>query len=119
MRILSGNTKKSTNKYMQSPYPCVYCDHSTEFGSGRFVNRIPADTYHELDNGKEEYREGYACADCMAMDCDRCGKSIDMDEDITPYDVFGDHGDFSDNAYRVHEECLTPKEKKLWEQFEQ
>ena len=41
MRILNGNTKKSTNKYMQSPYPCIYCDHSTEFGSGRFVNRIP------------------------------------------------------------------------------
>ena len=77
MRILNGNTKKSTNKYMQSPYPCIYCDN------------------------------------------DRCGKSIDMDEDITPYDVFGDHGEFSDNAYRVHEDCLTSKEKKLWEQFEQ
>ena len=102
-----------TIQYMESPQPCVFCDHPTEFGSGRFVNRIPADTYHELENGEEEYRDGYACADCMATDCDRCGKSIDMDEDITPYDVAEGSCEFSDGAYRVHEECLTTNERKI------
>ena len=35
---------------------CIYCDRSTSFGSGRFVNRIPADD-GELD--------GWMCAECQ------------------------------------------------------
>tara|TARA_X000001388_G_scaffold25730_1_gene17955 strand:+ start:1312 stop:1659 length:348 start_codon:yes stop_codon:yes gene_type:complete len=97
---------------------CVKCGEDTSFGSGRFVNRIPADaTYESLDkNGniifKEgEYREGYACAECMAFECCRCDEMIPMDEDVTPYDCGSEEAEFSDGAYRVHHECLTKIEK--------
>ena len=53
-------------------------------------------------------------------ECDRCGKPIYCDEDITARDVYGDdtERDFSDGAYRVHEECLTKKEKELFDKNE-
>lgn len=35
---------------------CIYCFEDTSFGSGRFVNRIPA------DDGEHE---GYACSECQ------------------------------------------------------
>ena len=35
---------------------CIECRQDTSFGSGRFVNRIPA------DNGEED---GYMCAECQ------------------------------------------------------
>jgi len=34
---------------------CIYCHRSTEFGSGRFVNRVPAD---------DGVLDGWLCADC-------------------------------------------------------
>ena len=53
--------------------PCIYCGHSTAFGSGRFVNRIPGDT----DDGYGGvYRTGFACAECMATEGDVCGQSV-------------------------------------------
>ena len=96
------------NKLKDIGNHCVECGCDTSFGSGNFVNRIPA------DDGE---KEGYLCASCMGTECDRCDKTIAMDEDITPYDVYVDNdtGEFSDGAYRVHEECLTPEEHKLWE----
>tara|TARA_B100000686_G_scaffold354155_1_gene462964 strand:- start:2384 stop:2641 length:258 start_codon:yes stop_codon:yes gene_type:complete len=42
---------------------CVECLKDTSFGSGRFVNRIPA------DNG---IYDGYQCADCQMIECDDC-----------------------------------------------
>ncbi len=42
---------------------CIECGNDTAFGSGRFVNRIPA------DNG---VREGYLCAECQSADCEAC-----------------------------------------------
>lgn len=55
---------------------CIYCGMSTAFGSGRFVNRIPAD--RELyETG--EYLDGYACAECAGYECDECGKQIYLD----------------------------------------
>lgn len=77
---------------------CVHCGEDTSFGSGRFVNRIPHD-------------DGYACAKCMELDCDRCDKPIPLDEDITADDCGMD--EFKDRAWRVHEECLTPTEQQL------
>ena len=69
---------------------CIYCKEDTSFGSGRFVNRIPADD-GEFD--------GYSCPDCQyKWECDRCGKEIGLDEDILLKDI------------RLHEECLTPEE---------
>jgi len=78
---------------------CVHCLKDTSFGSGRFVNRIPA--------GTDDYN-GYACPECMEIECDRCDKMIGLDEDITidspssfnpPYEM------------KVHWDCLTAKEK--------
>jgi DNA-directed RNA polymerase subunit RPC12/RpoP len=42
---------------------CVECGESTAFGSGRFVNRIPAD-------------EGWLCPDCLAEVCETCGDDV-------------------------------------------
>ena len=39
---------------------CRDCGEDTSFGSGKFVNRIPAD-------------DGWVCAECMLFDCDECG----------------------------------------------
>ena len=103
---------------------CVYCGEDTSFGSGRFVNRIPADANWESCNqeGKVvykdgEYRDGYACAECMAIECDRCDQLIALDEDFTPHDVFLEDderswSEFSDGAFHVHHKCLTEDEKK-------
>lgn len=40
---------------------CRDCGEDTSFGSGKFVNRIPAD-------------DGWVCAECMLFDCDECGE---------------------------------------------
>lgn len=45
---------------------CVECGCSTAFGSGNFVNRIPA------DNG---VKSGYMCAECQCDECEVCGES--------------------------------------------
>ena len=86
---------------------CVECLRSTSFGSGLFVNRIPADNDKYI---------GYLCPECNFWECDRCDEKIYCDEDITAYDVFGEHKNFSDSAYRICEECLTEEEKKLLEE---
>ena len=43
---------------------------------------------------------GYMCAECLTIECDRCGKPIELDEDYTP-----DEGET-----RVHWDCLTATE---------
>ena len=93
---------------------CVECLKDTSFGTGLFVNRIPADRDVEDEDGNWlGQRDGWLCAVCNRFECDRCGGFIDCDEDITAYDVYAQHTDFHDGAYRVHEECLTPEEKEL------
>mgnify|MGYP001375351317 CR=1 FL=1 len=51
--------------------PCIYCGCSTIFGSGRFVNRIPADRLCDETNATVD---GYECAECgtppICMECD-------------------------------------------------
>ena len=91
---------------------CVHCGEDTSFGSGKFVNRIPADAdYEALDNqGKVifadgEYRDGYACAECMALPCDRCDELIPFDEDICL-----DGGNII-----VHHKCLTEDERREYD----
>lgn len=61
--------------------PCVECGQSTMFGSGRYVNRLPFD-------------DGYKCIECLGsvFECDRCGKDIPFDEDVT-VPVFDDLAD--------------------------
>lgn len=48
---------------------CTDCGRDTRAGSGLFVNRIPSGTEHD---GCEIV--GYLCADCQAVECDRCGE---------------------------------------------
>ena len=88
---------------------CVECLRSTSFGSGLFVNRIPADN--------DEYI-GWLCPECNWYECDRCDERIYDEDDCTPYDVYLDHEptEFSDGAFRVHYDCLTEEEKKLMEE---
>jgi hypothetical protein len=107
---------------------CVNCGKDTSFGSGLFVNRIPADADYESDINDEqgnpifaegEYRDGYLCPDCSAWECDRCDEMIPTDEDICPYDVYDEDDqrsreNFSDGTYRVHFECLTKDEQKAY-----
>ena len=88
---------------------CVECLRPTSFGSGLFVNRIPADNDNYI---------GWLCAECNFWECDRCNEKIYCDEDCTPYDVYDslEPTGFSDGAYRVHYDCLTEKEKQLMEE---
>lgn len=87
---------------------CIECQKSVKWGTGLYVNRLPADN--------EKYI-GYLCAECNWYECDRCGERIYEDEDCTPYDVYLEHepNEFSDGAYRVHYDCLTKKEKLIME----
>ena len=58
---------------------CVYCFEDTSFGTGLFVNRIPADRgvyVEDLDD--YEIIDGYICWECREMDCDFCtGKTLE------------------------------------------
>lgn len=46
---------------------CITCFSDTSFGSGKFVNRIPAE---------DDKHEGYMCPDCQMIECDDCNESI-------------------------------------------
>ena len=98
---------------------CVDCLQSTAFGTGRFVNRIPAD--RDVEDKEGNYlgvRDGWLCPECNFWECDRCDEKIYCDEDITADMVYGDDTkrEFSDGAYRVHEECLTKEEKEKFDE---
>lgn len=87
---------------------CIYCGESTAWGSGRYVNRVPADiTYRwpdgtinesvtwrtsEMDSpipaGVRIDIEGYACAHCLEDECGLCGGPIALDEDWPHPDGF-------------------------------
>ena len=108
---------QSMNKYMEPPFPCIHCEQPTAPGSGKFVNRVPGDTDHYLPDGTYENRDGYACSDCLRLNCDRRDKLIDFDEDISVEQVYGERTrlhEFHDGSFRVCEECLTAKEKNLF-----
>jgi hypothetical protein len=52
---------------------CVYCFEDTQYGSGRFVNRIPADHEVYVEELEEEILvDGYMCYECQAVDCMMC-----------------------------------------------
>lgn len=60
---------------------------------------------------------GDCCYDCACRECDRCNKTIPFDEDISPHDVFGEDyfdkpgcSEFSDGAYNLCVDCMTPAE---------
>jgi len=92
---------------------CVECLRDTSFGTGRYVNRIPADaTVYDEDGNEIGLRSGWLCPDCNYWECDRCNGKIYGDEDVTPSEVYGDDADeFADGAYHVHFDCLTTDER--------
>ena len=49
---------------------CVECLRSTAFGTGLFVNRIPADNDKYI---------GWLCPECNYWECDRCDEKIYCD----------------------------------------
>ena len=86
---------------------CVECLRPTSFGSGLFVNRIPADNDKYI---------GWLCPECNWHECDRCDEKIYCNEDVTAFDVYDVDQEFKDGAYRVHYDCLTEEEKKAYEE---
>jgi hypothetical protein len=66
--------------------PCLDCGLSTAFGSGRFVDRIPADR-EDYETG--EYRDGFLCAMCAGYECDKCGEQIYIDTETRAEDARG------------------------------
>ena len=70
---------------------CNDCGDSVAWGSGKFVNRLPAD-------------DGWICAECMdgVYDCDRCMKPIGFDEDIW----------LANKELRLCQDCATDDEKE-------
>ena len=53
---------------------CVSCGLTTAPGSGRFVNRIPADSSWETDAGAYVQVDGWLCEECQSIECSRCGE---------------------------------------------
>ena len=43
---------------------CVHCKKDTSFGSGRFVNRYPAEIEEEQNDGSYIILDGYCCPIC-------------------------------------------------------
>lgn len=88
---------------------CIHCDDPVG------VNAIPADTY---DEERKQYRNGWMCEECSCQECDRCNEMIPMDEELRPYDVFGEDDYpalFEDGSFFVCEDCLTDEERTKWE----
>ena len=97
--------------------PCVFCGESTAPGGMNRVDRNDSESVHSLiknlplmnhkfinripydgDNYEGEHVEGYACQDCMRMDCDKCNQKIPVDEYV-----------ITDGGSVLHPECL-PKD---------
>ena len=70
---------------------CRECGNSTAFGSGRFVNRIPAD-------------DEWMCAECAGFECDECGENIGLDEELR-VEYEDEQGNWHYGNY--HEECYN------------
>ena len=67
--------------------------------------------------------EGDCCYFCAIRECDRCDKKLLFDEAITPRQVFGedyfnepDCSEFSDGAFNLCSDCITPAETACWKQ---
>tara|TARA_R100001443_G_scaffold100250_1_gene107578 strand:- start:817 stop:1101 length:285 start_codon:yes stop_codon:yes gene_type:complete len=69
---------------------CVECQKDTSYGSGLFVNRIPA------ENDKHS---GYMCVDCQSVECDECNELF--------LDVYHD-----DDSNSLCEDCYISAVKK-------
>jgi len=79
---------------------CVHCKRDTGFGTGLFVNRVPAD--HQEDADSPMYK-GYICPDCLELDND------DTDSNIAKMVVYA----MSD----MDKECFIGNELEGWLKF--
>jgi len=52
---------------------CVECGCDTSQGSGKFVNRIPADRQDGVD---DDLVIGWLCPDCRIEKCEMCGEEV-------------------------------------------
>ena len=52
---------------------CLWCREDTSFGTGKFVNRIPASKQDSID---DEYETGFQCSDCQTVECSVCNESV-------------------------------------------
>ena len=88
---------------------CIYCFEDTSFGSGRFVNRIPA------DDGEHD---GYACPDCMEMECDRCGEMVGLDDDVRVNNLILHWDCQTKTEYEIYckENFIDIKEEPYWDE---
>jgi hypothetical protein len=97
---------------------CIYCFSDTSFGSGNFVNRIPADRVasevdEDLVPGAEPDQlagvdlsaydtvDGYMCTHCSAYECDGCDQPVYEDAEVWDEEETG----------HWHPACLP---KHLW-----
>ena len=82
----SEERKRSIEREKMNSDICQDCGDSVSFGSGKFVNRIPANDW--------------LCAECASLECDRCDDKIPLDEDyyIEATDA------------RLCHSCITPEE---------
>lgn len=94
---------------------CTHCGRDTSMGSGNFVNRISSGTTIDTAQDwmdKETYAKlnpqalltGYLCPTCQAYDCDKCGKPIFDDGDVTDKTRWGHY----------HPECLPKEQHAGW-----
>ena len=79
---------------------CLWCGEDTSFGSGRFVNRIPASRQDAID---DEYRDGFQCAECQAINCNVC-KEPNLDYE------------FSNNANVICRDCIDYNMEFLYDE---
>ena len=83
---------------------CLSPNHKT--GSKR---HIPS--YRHMLTIIQPTDDGYKCAICAGMECDRCDKRMYIDCDITPeYCGIEDDDHFSDGSRFICEDCLTDNE---------
>ena len=52
---------------------CLWCREDTSFGTGKFVNRIPASKQDSID---DESETGFQCAECPTVECSVCKESV-------------------------------------------
>jgi|TARA_R110002020_G_scaffold57894_1_gene159053 hypothetical protein len=96
---------------------CVYCMRNTSFGSGLWVNRIPADADCETEDKEGniifadgQYRDGYMCIECQAMECYYCGE-------LTAEYYLHDNSVFCEDCYEQAEiNKKEPSDKAIKEQ---
>mgnify|MGYP006284324097 CR=1 FL=1 len=89
---------------------CVSCTQSVHYGSGRYVNRIPADGEWTVETSSGikaiVFVDGFMCEECYAHECILCGeKCIDGSEVVVQHPTHG--------SIYTHDVCMP----HYWTQF--